>query len=208
MQSGFHRLIGSQIEMLPYTSTKRTDATAWFDAEHYTSMRESGATGLFGDWRLGRWWRVNSLITSDGQWDSSAALYAVANRRAIDVWFGLRRDWRNGHPMYAGFYFSLVLAAYLLVCLSSLDRERLPTRLVQVDRLLGNLSYSVFLCHWLVALMTTWIFFDATPTGDSTLFWSSLAGVNALAYLIHIAIERPVERMRNAVRPAGSLAGR
>lgn len=96
IQSGFHRLIGSQIEKLPYTRTKRTDVTAWFDAEHYTSMREPGA-GLLGDWRLGRWWRVNSLVTSDGQWDSSAALYAVANRRAIDVWFGLRRDWRNGY---------------------------------------------------------------------------------------------------------------
>jgi len=106
-----------------------------------------------------------------------------------------------GHPMYSGFYFSLALAAYLLLCLSSLNRDRLPARLVQVDRFLGNLSYSVFLCHWLVAMITTWLFFDTPPAGNSTLFWSSLVGVNFLAYLIHVAVERPVERLRNAVRP-------
>ena len=97
MQNGFHRLIGSQVETIPYTVTKRTDATVWFDAEFYTVMREPGEAGMFGDWRLGSWLRVNSLVTGDGQWDGSAALLAVANRRAIDVWFGLRRDWRSGY---------------------------------------------------------------------------------------------------------------
>ena len=75
-----------------------------------------------------------------------------------------------------------------------------------MDRFLGDLSYSVFLCHWLVALITTWIFFGTRPVGNSTLFWSSLVGVNVLAYLIHVSVERPVERIRNAVRPRrGSL---
>ena len=97
MQNGFHRLIGSQIETLPYTGTKRTDATAWFDAEYYTVMREPDEAVMFGDWRIGSWLRVNSLVTSDTQWDGSAALFAVANRRAIDLWFGLRRDWRSGY---------------------------------------------------------------------------------------------------------------
>ena len=97
MQNGFHRLIGSQIETLPYTGTKRTDATAWFDAEYYTVMREPDEAVMFGDWRIGSWLRVNSLVTSDTQWDGSAALFAVANRRAIDLWFGLRRDWRRGY---------------------------------------------------------------------------------------------------------------
>jgi len=106
-----------------------------------------------------------------------------------------------GHPMYAGFYVSLALAAWLLVCLSALDRARLPARWVRLDGFLGNLSYSVFLCHWFVALVTTWLFFDARPAGDSTLFWASLAGVNGLAYVVHVAVERPVERLRNALRP-------
>ena len=97
MQNGFHRLVQSQVRILPYTSTERTDATAWVDAEYYTVMREPGESAMFGDWRIGSWLRVNSLVTSDNQWDGSAALFAVANRRAIDLWFGLRRDWRNGY---------------------------------------------------------------------------------------------------------------
>ena len=97
IQNGFHRLVQSQIRLLPYTSTERTDATAWVDAEYYRVMREPGKSAIFGDWRIGSWLRVNSLVTSDDQWDGSAALFAVANRRAIDLWFGLRRDWRNGY---------------------------------------------------------------------------------------------------------------
>jgi hypothetical protein len=97
MQNGFHRLVGSEIETLPYTGTRRTDATAWFDAEYYTVMREPGTVGMFGDWRMGAWLRVSSLVTSDAQWDGSVALFAVANRRSIDLWFGLRRDWRSGY---------------------------------------------------------------------------------------------------------------
>ena len=97
MQNGFHQLIGSQIETLPYTGTERTDATAWFDAEYYKVVREPGEAGMFGDWRLGSWLRVNSLVTGDAQWDGSAALFAVANRRELDLWLGLRRDWRSGY---------------------------------------------------------------------------------------------------------------
>lgn len=33
MQNGFHRLIGSEIERLPYSGDDTTDATAWFDAD-------------------------------------------------------------------------------------------------------------------------------------------------------------------------------
>ena len=97
IQNGFHRLVQSQIRLLPYTNTERTDATAWVDAEYYRVLREPGSSAMFGDWRIGSWLRVNSLVTSDDQWDGSAALFAVANRRAIDLWFGLRRDWRNGY---------------------------------------------------------------------------------------------------------------
>jgi len=97
IQNGFHRLVDSQVIFLPYTDTQRTDATAWFDAEYYSTFRQPGDEIGFGDWRLGAWWRINSLVTSDAQWDGSAALYAVASRRSLDVWFGLRRDWRSGY---------------------------------------------------------------------------------------------------------------
>jgi len=97
IQNGFHRLVDSKVLIFPYTDTQRTDATAWFDAEYFTTLRQPGDATSFGDWRLGAWWRINSLVTSDAQWDASAALYAVANRRSLALWFGLRSDWRSGY---------------------------------------------------------------------------------------------------------------
>ena len=97
IQNGFHRIIDNSLVMRPYTNTERIDATAWADAEYFAALHEStGDTGLAG-WRFGAWGRANSLVTSDAQWDGSAALYAVASRRSLDLWLGLRRDWRAGY---------------------------------------------------------------------------------------------------------------
>ena len=97
MQNGFHRLVGSDVDILPYTDTSRTDATAWFDADHYRQFGKSGEGGLIGNWRTGYWLRASSLLTSGGQWDSSAGLFAVASKPGWDLWLGLRRDWRSGY---------------------------------------------------------------------------------------------------------------
>ena len=89
MQNGFHRLVGSDIENLEYSDTRSTDVTAWFDADHYRRFGHSSKTGY--------WLRASSLLTSGGQWDSSAGLYAVTSPGAVDIWLGLRRDWRSGY---------------------------------------------------------------------------------------------------------------
>jgi len=89
MQNGFHRLVGSDIENLEYSDTRSTDVTAWFDADHYGRFGHSSKTGY--------WLRASSLLTSGGQWDSSTGLYAVTSPGAVDIWLGLRRDWRSGY---------------------------------------------------------------------------------------------------------------
>jgi len=97
MQNGFHRLVGSEIVDLPYSDTERSDVTTWFDANHYRRFGQSDASGLTGKWRTGYWLRGSSLLTSGGQWDSSAGLYAVASQSAVDIWLGVRSDWRSGY---------------------------------------------------------------------------------------------------------------
>jgi hypothetical protein len=92
MQNGFHQLVDSDIENLDYVSTNRT-----VDAQHYRVFHESAAKGWLGGWRTGYWLRGSSLLTSDGQWDNTLGTYAVSSRNAIDVWLGLRRDWRSGY---------------------------------------------------------------------------------------------------------------
>jgi hypothetical protein len=97
IQNGFHRLVGSKTVNLPYSDTGGSVGTAWFDANHYREFGTPVDTGSAGKWRTGYWLRANSLLTSGGQWDSSAGLYAVASRPAIDIWLGIRHDWRSGY---------------------------------------------------------------------------------------------------------------
>ncbi len=97
MQNGFHRLVGIDIKDLPYSDTESTDATAWFDADHYRRFGNSSKTSSPGKWQTGYWLRASSLVTSGGQWDSAAGLFAVTSRPAIDIWLGVRRDWRHGY---------------------------------------------------------------------------------------------------------------
>ena len=91
MQNGFHRLIGNSIDSLPYVDTSTTDATVWFEAQRYRHLR------TFGGWSGGYWLRAGSLLTTDGQWDSTAGAFAVASRNATDTWIGIRHDWRSGY---------------------------------------------------------------------------------------------------------------
>ncbi len=91
MQNGFHRLIDSRLEDLPYSDERGTDAVAWLDAEHFAPFARRG------DWGFAYWLRGRALATSDGQLDSSAAVFAVAMRGSFDVWAGLRQDWRSGY---------------------------------------------------------------------------------------------------------------
>ena len=97
IQNGFHRLIVSTLEDLPYTSSRGVDATAWVDASHYRLFREAGDGRLLRSWRTGMSFRAASLVTTDGQWDSTVSALAVASRPSIDVWLGVRADWREGY---------------------------------------------------------------------------------------------------------------
>ena len=97
IQNGFHRLIGSTLEALPYTSSRGVDATAWVDASHYRLFSEAGDGRLLRSWRTGASFRAASLVTTDGQWDSTVSALAVASRPSIDVWLGVRADWREGY---------------------------------------------------------------------------------------------------------------
>ena len=97
IQNGFHRLVASDLSPLPYSMTRRSDATIWSLAEHYRLIRDATRSGLFEGWKLGYWLRGGALVTADGQVDAVAGLYAVASRSHYDIWLGLRHDWRSGY---------------------------------------------------------------------------------------------------------------
>ena len=97
IQNGVHRLIESDTERIPYTGTSQTDPAAWFLGEHFRETRSATGEGFFDSWDLGYWARLGAIATLDGQFDAMAGLYAVAKRRQVDLWLGVRRDWRSGY---------------------------------------------------------------------------------------------------------------
>lgn len=97
MQNGFHRLIGSDIETLPYDEQSSTDVTAWLDASLHSTVRSAGDAGLLRKWDRGYSLRGTTLLTSAGQWDSTTQALWVASRPSLDLWLGVRHDWRQGY---------------------------------------------------------------------------------------------------------------
>ena len=91
IQNGFHQLIGGGLEFLPYEPGERDSATAWLDARH----RRGVWHGLHG--RAGYWLRGSALATTAGQFDASLGLYGTFETRHVEVWAGLRQDWRRGY---------------------------------------------------------------------------------------------------------------
>ena len=98
IQNGVHRLVDDRIVRLPYTTTERTDATAWLRAQASAPLPWENLRELFGSgWQLGYWLHGTALATSDGQWDGVAAAHLTAKRGWFNAWLGLRGDWRNGY---------------------------------------------------------------------------------------------------------------
>ncbi|MBZ9704597.1 MULTISPECIES: acyltransferase family protein [unclassified Mesorhizobium] len=93
-------------------------------------------------------------------------------------------------------YGASVLSGYaLLAC------DRKFSAWQRYDKWIGDLAYPVFLCHWHVAT-----FMNMQPGWD--LFWVSLPLILALSSAIVLLVDRPVARIRDAIRAgqARSLA--
>ncbi len=92
MQNGFHRLIGSDVEVLPYADVSDTAPTAWIDAEQSNRLYDAK-----NGWQIGYWLRGAALVTGDGQRDAAITALATFGKQSIDLWTGLRQDWRSGY---------------------------------------------------------------------------------------------------------------
>ena len=94
IQNGSHQLVRSSAEIVPYTDLDRTDATVWIDAQRFVLFKGEFESD---NWRYGYWLRGSALWASDGQLDSALGAYVTAGRRSLELWFGLRHDWRSGY---------------------------------------------------------------------------------------------------------------
>jgi peptidoglycan/LPS O-acetylase OafA/YrhL len=113
--------------------------------------------------------------------------------------------WVYRDPFGTGFYLSLLATGYVVIALMQIRRRDLPSWAARTDRILGDLSYPVFLCHFPVA---AWVIHLglAPARGPLTLLVAAI-GSSMFAWLVHTALESPVNRLRDRIRGRASRFG-
>jgi len=107
----------------------------------------------------------------------------------------------EGKDLYInGFYLSIFLSLVLIALLSRLDPSRLPVFIARIDGFLGDISYPVFLCHVPCAALVIVLYFHGIRPWNYELFWISLPFIHVTAILVHLAVEKPLRRLREALR--------
>lgn len=100
------------------------------------------------------------------------------------------------------FYANLALLALMVAHLS----RRRSASLRALDKALGDLSYPIYLIHFQAGLIVA-AMVPAHSRGEGTFLMFSLPLVLLLAWLLTRLVEKPIERIRGALR-AGSARGR
>lgn len=99
-----------------------------------------------------------------------------------------------------GFYISIFLSSIILISLINIKNEETPYWLIKTDRFLGDLSYPIFLLHWHVGTLVSWLIFSADILRGYNIFIISFLYTNILAYCINQFIEKKVNKLRDSVR--------
>jgi len=113
------------------------------------------------------------------------------------------------HTYYIqGTYLSLFLSVPLTLYLASIDRGSLSRRWRKFDDFLGNISYPVFICHYIVAVLVTWAVPDVVWRGqfDARFYFSVLPWIYVVSALLYYSVEKPMEKIRDMMR-GGALRG-
>lgn len=101
-----------------------------------------------------------------------------------------------GDPRGWALYAVVPLCASITLVLSGLR----VARLAALDRWLGELSYPIFLIHPPVCLLLSHIAYGGARLRGPEFFWACLIPVHVLALALYLAVEGPVERLRDRVR--------
>jgi len=102
--------------------------------------------------------------------------------------------------MLHGFYLALALNVSAVFCLAQVKPRALGARLVRIDRLLGNLSYPMFLLHFPVAYVLTAVLSPSARLSGGTLLILGPPAVNLVALLVVVLVDHPMEPRRAVVR--------
>jgi peptidoglycan/LPS O-acetylase OafA/YrhL len=133
------------------------------------------------------------------------ATLAAASLWWLHVWLSLNLP---GGPWVVGLYSSLLCSAFAVLTLMRLDPRQQPNWMVRLDRLAGNLSYPIYLCHWSMGILVTW-FFPARTRTDVFVFLVGFPLLNLVSLTIYHFVERPLQswKLPSLVRPGQGPVG-
>ncbi len=102
------------------------------------------------------------------------------------------------------FFINLALVALLVFSIAS--GERFPLVSKKLDKSVGDLSYPIYILHWFVALVVSFVMFghtvvDGTPEVYPTYF-VSMAVIILLSIMMIMFIDRPVQKIRQTIKIA------
>lgn len=103
------------------------------------------------------------------------------------------------HQAEPSLYIMFILNALVIHFLSRIDIALLSRRLISIDHFAGKLSYPIFLVHGTLALAVSFFLPEFQPT-TMALFLASLLPIHLIAWLLHRYFERPIERLRSAIK--------
>lgn len=100
-------------------------------------------------------------------------------------------------PMNAGLYVSLGLSTCLVICLT--NAKPLSSRMTHIDELCGNLSYSVFLCHYLTGLCIA-LLLPSLRVQSNDYLYICLPAVFIFSYAVYRCSEYPLIKLRKYIK--------
>ncbi|MGI9284373.1 MAG: acyltransferase family protein [Pseudomonadales bacterium] len=103
-------------------------------------------------------------------------------------------------PLGGGFYIMLVCNTLLLIALNNIDVKKISPRLQVCDRMLGNIAYPLFLCHWQVAAVVLAVFYAGEKPDGGQLWLTSFIFIHMVALLVYYLVDRNVDKARTLVR--------
>lgn len=139
---------------------------------------------------------LKARIDGQGYWHvvSAATLYILNLTYADQLWTD---------PRVGGFYASLGIGIYLLLSLKGLSGESTAKIFRSADKVLGDLAYPIFLCHWPVAVLVVLYGFGAEKPEGWKLFLVCVLMTNVVAFAFHYLVEAKINKIRNKIRESG-----
>jgi peptidoglycan/LPS O-acetylase OafA/YrhL len=113
---------------------------------------------------------------------------------AVGVWWlhvWLSQDIPGG-PWIFGLYTSLIASGLVIAAMMRLNPKQVDPRFARLDRLAGDLSYPIYLCHWGVGVLVA----SMVPGWSRETLPVFLVGfpiVNVVAYAIFMIVEKPLQ---------------